>query len=402
MPDLEKLLMPHQLEVIERLDNGKILYGSTGDGKTHAAAGYYVAKELPVAKRDIYVITTAKKRDSLDWEATFAHFGIGNMEESSLGGILTVDSWANLPKYTSIQDAFFIFDEQRLVGKGAWVKAFLKLAKNNRWIMLSGTPGDTWMDYIPVFVANGYFKNRTEFLRQHVVYEWQRYGKYPMIKGYLNEFKLECLRNELLVEMPFEKHTKRHMHWITVEYDEIWAKKVRKDRWHIYENRPIKDASEKWRLLRRIANQDPSRIESVRSLLAVHPRLIVWYTYDYELNILLDLGGEVPTYQYNGHRHDPVPQGDKWVYLVQYQAGAEAWNCVDTDAMVLYSLPDSYKLYQQCLGRIDRLNTPFVDLHYYLLVSNLSIDVKKRKSLENKEDFNERKFVQMMELVDQK
>jgi hypothetical protein len=256
------------------------------------------------------------------------------------------------------------------------------------------------MDYIPVFVANGYYANRTEFKRKHVVYEWARYGKYPIIKGYLNEFKLNMLRNEVLVEMPFEKHTVRHIEEVHCEYDKEWVKKVRYERWHIYENRPIKDAGEKWRLLRRINNQDPSRLDALKRLMRTHPRLIVWYSFDYELNILLDLAGEIPLYQYNGHVHDPVPESDNWVYLVQYQAGAEAWNCITTDAMVLYSLPDSYKLYSQCLGRIDRLNTPYVDLYYYHFVSNLEIDRAKLASLGRKKDFNERKFVSEMEQIE--
>lgn len=396
MGKVEDLLMPHQLEVIEKLDNGKILHGSVGDGKTFAIMGYYVAKELPKWPRDIYVITTAKKRDLLDWEKAAAQFAIGTIPEETIGGVLSVDSWNNLKNYTEIQDAFFIFDEQRLIGSGEWVKAFIKIAKNNRWVMLSATPGDTWMDYVPVFVANGYYKNRTEFKRKHVIYD-SYYVKYPKIKGYINEFKLELLRNEVLVEMPFIKHTIRHMNYTDVGYDKRDYNRIKLERWNIFDQLPVKDAAEKWRLMRRVVNQDPSRLAKLREIITWHPRLIVWYNFNYELNILLDLAGEIPTSQYNGHVHDPVPEGDNWVYLVQYVAGAEAWDCTATDAMVLYSLPDSYKNFSQCLGRIDRLNTPYTDLFYYLLVSDSIVDVARKASLESKKNFNEKRFIKEME-----
>lgn len=388
----------HQDDVIDLLDSGKILYGAVGSGKSRAALAYYMKKEFNFRLwheenvwKHIYVITTAKKRDSLDWEREAAYFGIGTEEHCTVGGILTVDSWNNIKNYEGVKDGFFIFDEQRLVGHGSWVRSFLRIAKQNRWILLSGTPGDHWLDYAPVFIANGFYKNITAFKREHVLYE--PYVRYPKIKGFLNHHKLELLRNDILVEMPYIKHTERFLNWIDVSHDAGLWKKVTKERWHVYEDRPLKDVAELFRVMRKVVNSDPSRLEAIRYLLRAHPRLVIFYNFDYELEILRKLSDEIPVFEWNGHQKDRLPESGKWVYLVQYVAGAEGWNCVETDAMVLYSLTYSYKNFIQAQGRIDRLDTKFSSLYYYIFVSNSKIDRAVRASLGMKKSFNERKFI---------
>jgi hypothetical protein len=380
-------LMEHQLEAIEQLGNGKILYGGVGSGKTATALAYYQKYESP---RDIIVITTAKKRDSLDWEDEAAKFCISTDSQFTADGYLTIDSWNKISAYEEIEDAFFIFDEQRLVGNGAWVKSFIKIARKNHWIMLSATPGDSWIDYAPVFIANGWYRNITEFKRDHVVYA--PYVKFPKIKAYLGVEKLQRLRNNVLVEMPYDKHTKRILNYLECGYNHsLWDRAI-KDRWNVYENRPIKDVGELFRVMRRIVNSDPSRLDMVRKMMVSHPKLIVFYNFNYELEILRTLSDEVALGEWNGHRKQPIPDTDRWVYLVQYVAGAEAWECTSTDAMLMYSLTYSYKNFMQSQGRIDRLDSPFVDLYYYILVSFAPIDVAIRKSLSQKKSFNEREF----------
>lgn len=387
-------LMEHQKDAIAQLGNGKILYGGVGSGKSATAIGYYVEHESP---RDIVVITTAKKRDSLDWEGTAAKFGIGTELGGSVHGTITIDSWNNIRRYVhdDVRGRMFIFDEQRLVGTGVWVKAFLKIVKHNRWIMLSATPGDTWIDYAPVFIANGWYKNITEFKLEHVVYA--PYVKFPKIVRYVNTDKLERLRNQILVEMPYTNHTERIMNYLDVSYDkELWDKAVRK-RWHVYENRPIKDVGELFRVMRKIVNTDPSRLETIRNLMKVHPRLIVFYNFNYELEILRTLYAEVDVGEWNGHKKTPIPDTERWVYLVQFVAGSEAWECTSTDAMVLYSLTYSYKNFMQAQGRIDRLDTKFTDLYYYILSSFAPIDSFIRSALREKKNFNEKEFANSIE-----
>lgn len=380
-------LMPHQRQAIKNLGNGKILYGGVGSGKSAAVLGYYMEKESP---KDIYVITTAKKRDSLEWERDASRFGIGTRRNATVAGVIVIDSWNNINKYVDIEDAFFIFDEQRVVGTGAWVKSFLKITKKNRWVLLSATPGDTWMDYVPVFIANGLYKNLTEFKREHVLYA--PYVKFPKILRYLNVSTLEKYRNMILVEMPYLKHTNRIIKDVEVSYDEPTFQKVIKDRWNVFENRPIRDVGEMFRCMRKVVNSDKSRIETIKKLLEKHPRIIVFYNFDYELEILRTLEYDVAVAEWNGHRKQQIPSTTSWIYLVQYVSGAEGWNCIETDAMVFYSLTYSYKNFEQALGRIDRLNSPYTDLYYYVLVSNSMIDKAIRRSLKHKKLFNERSF----------
>lgn len=395
-------LRPHQLNALENLANGKILCGGVGTGKSRTAIAYFLLKECESKSldsfadvyemqtpKDLYIITTARKRDSGDWIKECGLFHVSSCKDDNPNGVsVQVDSWNNIIKYAGVKNAFFIFDEQRLVGSGTWVKAFLKIAKNNRWILLSATPGDKWMDYIPVFVANGYYKNPTEFKDLHVIYK--PYSRYPQIKGYINTGRLHKYRDNTLVKMPMVRHTTRHVHYVATEYDEDLYKRVWRDRWDVFNDQPIESVTSLFYLCRKVTNVDESRLESILGLLKGIPRLIVFYNFDYELEILRNGLEGLVVAEWNGHKHQPVPKGSHWVYLVQYQSGAEAWNCIETDSIAFYSLNYSHRNLEQAKGRIDRLNTPFVDLHYYILRSSAPIDRDILKALRAKKDFNEK------------
>jgi hypothetical protein len=385
-PDNAKL-RPHQKKALREMHDGAILWGGVGSGKSRVGLAYYMQT---YQGEDLYVITTAKKRDSMDWNGEAAKFVIGRTRDSTFAGVLTVDSWNNIEKYDHIQGAFFIFDEQRLVGSGAWVKAFLRIARKNRWIMLSATPGDNWLDYIPVFVANGFYKNRTEFKREHVIYA--PFTKYPKVERYVNVQRLVRLRNKILIHMPYEKETIRHPVTEWCEYDQKTMARVEKNMWNPYEDTPIRDTSEKFHLMRKVANSDPSRLASVRKLLQKHSRLIVFYNFNYELDILRQLQEGVPYAEWNGQNHEPIPETDEWVYIVQYIAGAESWNCTSTNSVCFYSLTYSYKLWEQAHGRIDRINTEYTDLYYYTLRSKAAIDWAIWRSLKAKKSFQTSHF----------
>ena len=381
-------LYPHQKEAVDNLSNGKILWGGVGSGKSLTVMAYYMKREFP---KDIYVITTAKKRDSLEWLREAAKFAISDDRSCSRNGVkLTIDSWNNISNYINVEDAFFVFDEQRLVGNGVWVKTFLKIAKKNNWVLLSATPGDTWLDYVPVFIANGLYKNPTEFKREHVVYA--PFSKYPKILRYTGTATLEKYRNMLLVEMPYLKHTNRIVEEILVEYPVELYNRITKDRWNIFENRPFRDVAEMFITMRKVVNSDPSRCVALLDLLEQHPKMIVFYNFNYELDILRSLSDYVEVAEWNGHRKQPIPTGDRWLYLVQYVAGAEGWNCIETDTVVFYSLTYSYKNFEQAMGRIDRLNTPFTNLYYYIFLSKSSIDRAVRRAQTEKKLFNERSW----------
>ena len=390
-------LYDHQLSALDKLDSGSILCGGVGSGKSRTALAYYYLKEGKgsleinnVGKTrpmridiPLYVITTAKKRNSGDWEKEAEIFP---------GVYPIVDSWNNIKKYVDVKRAFFIFDEQRVVGYGTWAKSFIKISRNNRWILLSATPGDTWMDYIPVFIANGFYANKTAFERRHVVYS--RFTKYPKVERYVGIDILESFRNKILVQMPFNRPTISHHEYIRVPFNKELSMKVIKERWDVFDNKPLRDAGGMCLVLRRIANADERRFKLAEDIIMHNDRLIVFYNYNYELNGLRELLEriDIPYAEYNGHKHEEIPDTKKWVYLVQYTAGAEGWNCIDTDAILFYSQNYSYKIMQQAAGRIDRMNTPYKHLWYYHLVSNSPIDISIKRALDTKQNFNERAF----------
>lgn len=369
-------LYPHQLKAVQQLRIGSILYGEVGTGKTLTSLYFY---KLYHSQSKLIVITTAKKRDSHDWEEEAVLLDIPNIH---------VDSWQNIENYKGIQNAFFIFDEQRVVGNGKWVKSFIKISKHNKWILLSGTPGDKWEDYIPVFIANGFYKNKTCFSDQHLVYN--RYVKFPQVIGYMNEGKLYSNRRKVLVEMKMERTTTRHRKNIFVKYPVEQFLNVRDTRWNIYKDEPIQNISEYMSVIRRLVNTDESRIFAAKFLMDIHERAIIFYNYSYELEILKQICEELGRdyYQWNGRKHEDLPDEGDWLYLVQYTAGAEGWNCTTTDTVIFYSLNYSYKIIEQCEGRIDRLNTPFKDLYYYYIQSVSPLDTKIKKSIDQKKKFN--------------
>ena len=399
-------LYDYQLDAVNRMKNGCILCGGVGSGKSRTALAYYYKeqggilgtkdyKPMPGKPKDLYIITTARKRDTLEWEGEMAPFLLSTNPECNTlyNNKIVVDSWNNISTYKEVTDAFFIFDEQRVIGYGAWTKAFLKIARGNNWILLSATPGDTWSDYMPVFIANGFYKNKTEFVAEHIVYNSN--VKYKKVDRYLNTGRLIRLRSKILVDMDFDRKTVSHNEDVYCRYDTTLYKETIKNRWDPFDGKPIEQASSLCYILRRIVNSDESRQMAVLELFERHPRMIIFYNFDYELDILKELyyGNEVEIGEWNGHKHQPIPDGKKWVYLVQYNAGAEGWNCVKTDTIVFYSQNYSYKMLEQARGRIDRLNTPFTDLYYYHLKTRSGIDLAISKALAEKRNFNERKFV---------
>lgn len=397
-------LYDYQREAVRKMKNGCVLCGGVGSGKSRTALAYYYLREggilgteeyYPMSDppRDLYIITTARKRDTMEWEGELSPFLLSTNPELDLYRHKTiVDSWNNISKYADVKDAFFIFDEQRVVGNGVWVKSFLKIARANNWILLSATPGDTWTDYIPVFLANGFYRNRSEFIREHVVY--RPFTRYPQIDRYVNQGKLLRERNEILVSMNFKRETVSHHEDIYIPYDVQRYKTIAKTRWNVWKNEPIQNASGFCYALRRCVNSDGGRLEKVLEILETHSRVIIFYNFDYELEILkaTDYGRGVKVAEWNGHRHDPIPRTKKWVYLVQYTAGAEGWNCTETDTVIFYSQNYSYKTMIQASGRIDRVNTPYTDLYYYHLKSRSGIDIAIGRALKEKRKFNETAF----------
>ena len=399
----EPFLRPYQMDAVNKMRDGCILNGGVGSGKSRTSLYYYYKQNggsmmpefVPMENPcDLYIITTARKRDTQEWESELAHYSMSSFPEFNVmyNNKIVIDSWNNIGKYTDVEDAFFIFDEQRVVGKGAWVKSFLKIARNNLWILLSATPGDTWSDYIPVFIANGFFRNRSDFERKHVV--WARYSKFPKIDRYVDEGILLRYKEKILVDMDFKRETVAHHEDIYVPYDILKYKEAMKTRWNPYKGEPMMNAGELCYVLRRIVNEDQARQVMLLEILERCPRAIIFYNFDYELNILKSLGygDDVEIAEWNGHEHEPIPKSEKWVYLVQYAAGAEGWNCITTDTIIFFSQNYSYKTMQQAAGRTDRLNTPYKDLYYYHLKSHSSIDMAISRALKNKKKFNEARW----------
>ena len=399
-------LFDYQQDAVNNMRNGCILNGGVGSGKSLTSLAYY-AKEngggwnadgtlKPMKNpKDLYIITTAQKRDTCEWEGELVHFLITPHEESAYyhNHKVVIDSWNNIKKYKDVYGAFFIFDEQRVTGSGAWVKTFLNITRKNQWILLSATPGDTWSDYIPVFIANGFYKNKTEFINRHVIYS--RYTKFPKIDRYIDTGILMRYRNDILVDMDFKRQTVAHHEDMFVAFDVQKYKEVSRTRWNPYTEKPIANASELCLTWRKIVNSDESRQLALLKIFEEHQKIIVFYTFDYELDILKGLvyGENVCVAEWNGHAHDPIPETESWVYLVQYTAGAEGWNCTKTDTIVFYSQNYSYKIMQQSAGRIDRLNTPYRDLYYYHLKSRSGIDLAIARALKAKRNFSESRYV---------
>lgn len=384
-------LKPKQFEACGKLKNGSILMGGVGSGKTFTsifwAASQYGASFFTKDK-PLIVITTAMKRDLIelgkdkpDWQSSLEACGITNY---------IVDSWQNIEKYQHITDSVFIFDEQRVVGYGKWGKAFIRTCwKNNKWILLSATPGDVWMDYMTIFIANKFYRNKTDFTSRHVV--WDPYVKFPKVKKYIGTAVLEKYRNQIVVPMEDDRDTTRHRDYLYAEYDAVMLKDLADTRWNPFTDEPILNIAEYTQLVRRIVNTSQDRIRLAEKYITEHDKTIVFYNFNYELEILRDIceRNNLLYKEWNGNKHEHIPQEDSWVYLVQYTAGAEGWNCITTDNILFYSVNYSYRKMEQAEGRIDRSNTPFKDLYYIYLTSLAKVDKDILKAVKDKKRFTE-------------
>lgn len=401
-------LKPEQEAALYKMKNGCILNGGTGSGKSITALAYYFYNNGGIFSKgyyipmpddgkgnppDLYIITTAHKRDTREWDGDMINFLLSTDPSINIySNTVVVDSWNNIHKYTEVKNAFFIFDEQRTVGRGTWAKSFIKIARSNEWVLLTATPGDKWPDYIPIFIANGFYKNRTEFNRRHIVYS--AFSSYPKIDRYVDTGRLIRLRDSILINMDVQRHTVQHHLYISVEYSKDTYKDIQKNRWNYTKDEPIQNASELCYELRKCVNGDLSRIDSIIDILHERKKAIIFYNFDYERDILLEYLPKLCTVaEWNGHKHQELPEGDNWAYLVQYTAGCEGWNCIKTDTIIFYSQNYSYKTMMQAIGRIDRLNTPFIDLYYYHLKSKAPIDLAIGRALAQKKKFNETKWV---------
>lgn len=410
-------LYQHQEEAVKKMKNGCILCGGVGSGKSITSITYYMTRvcngyygrdlngkvEIRLPDKympSLYIITTARKRDTHEWESELANWCLSTDRMVSWRRTqVVIDSWNNIDKYKQVEGAFFIFDEQRVVGYGAWSKAFIRISRANQWILLSATPGDSWIDYMPVFIANGFYKHKTDFFNKHVVVKWDQWNHYPKIERYVNDAILIEHRDSILIDMKFDRVTTPHHMDIYCDFDKQLYKHVEKDRSNPFEldekgnEIPFKDISDVIRMLRKIVATSEDRLVKLFDIWTRHKKVIVFYNFNYELELLREWckKNDIAKGEWNGNKHEPLPDGDEWIYLVQYTAGAEGWNCTTCNTIVFYSQSYSYKQTEQACGRIDRLNTPYTDLYYYRFTSKSSIDIIIKKTLDRKEEFNDRK-----------
>ena len=400
-------LKPEQQEAVDKLQSGNILVAGTGAGKSRTGlywyfkenGGAFIGDEYkPMTDpKDLYIITTAEKRNTHDWDKEMSLYLLStNPEANHYQNKVVVNSWQQISKYKTVSGAYFLFDEDHLTGTGEWVKSFLKIAKNNKWIILTATPGDKYEDYGPVFVANGYFSSISEFKQRHIIYDYR--PGWPRFVKCVGTARLDRLKQRIIVRMNYEHKVEVHSTDILCDYDTVLYKTVVRQRWNPYENKPIENASQYCYCLRRITNLDESRVEACKEIVNQRNRVIIFYNHDPELYLLreVDFGPDVAIAELNGHKHEAIPDTPRWVYLVNYAAGAEAWECTKTDTVIFYSQNYSYKTMVQAAGRIDRRNTPFSDLYYYHLKSRAPIDLAIEQCIKAKKKFNENTFAQAM------
>lgn len=379
-------LYPHQKEALGKLKNGSVLLGGVGSGKSLTSVAYY---DKTCRGTPLYIITTAKKRDDGEWYKELMAYAIDPKT-------VVIDSWNNIKKYVTVEDAFFIFDEQRLVSYGTWTKTFLKIVKKNKWILLTATPGDTWSELMPLFLANGFYRNKSEFEDLHC--EFNPYTKWREVKKWHNVGRLVKQKRDILVEMPMVKLAVQHHDYIFCNYDQEKYKWIMRNRQNPETGEPFMNAGGLCYALRKVVNSDDSRISEIEQIwLRRHRRIIIFYSFDYELEKLRQMceSWGINYAEWNGHKHQPIPNDGEgsWIYLVNYSGGAEGWNCTKCNCIIFYSQTYSYKVMVQAAGRIDRLDTQHKDLYYYHLLSRSQIDQAISLALKRKKKFNENKFV---------
>lgn len=370
----------YQKRAINQMHNGCILCGGVGAGKSLTSLGY-IDKVYPSGT--VYIITPARKRNTGEW---FDDIRKNDMDETRF----VVDSWNNLSKYKDVKDAFFLFDEQKVSGKGTWAKSLIRIAKSNQWILLSATPGDTYDDYATVLIANGFVRNRTTWYDEYCVTKSQPFFH---IVDHKNKDVIDMMIRRIFIKMDYQSDKKRIERVIPIQ-----ARSAGEEKEILMTHKapgaqmPFTTFAAAIAYVRMNCYDKSKKTEALRKIIEKHKKIIVFYNFLSEkLEIeRAAIDANVTINFYNGQRHDPIPDTDEWVYGVQYNSGAEAWNCITTNAMVFYSPNYSYKTMEQAHGRIDRVNSPYECLYYYMLLNELNIDNKVMNALSSKKDFNEK------------
>ena len=203
-------------------------------------------------------------------------------------------------------------------------------------------------------------------------------------------------RRQILVPMVYKKVTERKRQLIYSEYNTDNYHKIMKERWNIFEDKPIENASELLQIIRKTVATDPDRKLNAKIMMDAHDRLIIFYNYNYERDVLIEIAEELGKeyFEWNGHAHEDIPDQEQWLYFVQYTAGAEGWNCISTNVIMFYSVNYSFRYMEQAEGRIDRINTPYNVLEYYYLTSHSQIEKDILSTVNRKKNFNASAWVE--------
>lgn len=394
-------LYDFQKDAVAHLLTGRhFIISGVGSGKTAMALTWAAEQCRQTGKHKVLVVTTASKVRTGDFEKEDKIW-----TDDSEKREMAVISWHKLKAWVEqnwkgLDEWVVIFDEaQRSKGYSTGMgKAFLKITKQNPdWAGFTGTPGDTWADYISYFVATNQTRNKTAYL--HEFANVQTYKGYPEIVGWRNEDRLKAMWAHISyapdTSIVAQQLPKEQYRTITLPKPRAYSKTLKT---RLNEQGEFLDtAGAMVAELRRLCFTKDKQQWVADFVEGVESGVVMFYNYIATGDKLAEicekaLGKSGRVWRIDGKHHEiPTAEtiGAKDVVLCQWQSGSEALNFQFLHYWVGVELCYSNSMLQQAMGRIRRIGQEH-PMSFYRLLTDGTIEQDIAEALKNKKEFSEK------------
>jgi SNF2 family DNA or RNA helicase len=347
----------------------------------------------------IYDLTNKKQFDE------FFEFGINNLIFKQAIGIINYDLAFRRPELLKLENFTLMLDESSIIQNETTKRSkfVLKLRASNV-ILLSGTPtSGKYENLYSQLKLLGWKISKDLYWKQYIEVEWiENDDGFPIkrVSGYKNVDRLKMklrqygavfMKSEEVFDLPDMITVK-----IPVKATKDYKKFVRSSMITLGDIELIGDTVLTKRLYSRMLcghyNQD--KLDALKDLIdSTEDRLIVFYNFNDELNLILNLIGDRPVSIINGSTKDlsAYEDHDDAVTLVQYQAGAMGLNLQKANKIIYFTLPEKSELFEQSKKRIHRIGQTQRCFYYIMMVEN-SIEEDVLSTLEMRKDYTDELF----------
>lgn len=394
----DSMLYNFQRQLLNSIEENYIIAADTGTGKTMMAIHHYLKHNTG---EPLLILAPPQKIKEGGWQRELdfvaSHYNIEIPYDIISYGVLS-------KRWKEYKDWFLVMDECHYVKNPTSQrgKAAINLTKQStNFLLLSATPSSNgWGDTIAYMIMFGYYKNKTQFLKEHAVYNRIDYGNGPVnvVSDYRDQEKLQKLYQSFSIKLAkedcldlpplvFEKvHFKPSKEYNIIKKDRVLGEEL------------FDNISKLQHGLRFYANQADKLKYTEMLLEGTEENVIIFYNYKQENEELKKIAKKLKkkVFEVSGSKTN-LPDKEKWtslknsVTIVQYQAGAAGIELQYANIVIFHTPTYSYQDYEQALGRAYR-NGQTKKVTVYQYITKNTIETSIYQALAAKKDFTEELF----------